>query len=189
MEDEKYPSSFLILPFCFRYRCAQTCDEKELKLITDIKTQIKDKENVFFDMEAYLPKKNGWELLVVSERSAVITKLYFVNLHFFSVLRLYLNLVLGNVNVTLLSNQAKYVSPFSLKSRFRLWVQIGFYVSLLSSLCSVYALRFAYKDEYEKFKLCMTIILMFGAITCLFFLNCRWENLPPLEAWLMVLSY
>eukprot|EP00064_Thunnus_orientalis_P007641 superscaffoldBa00000860_g7663 len=62
-------------------------------------------------MEAYLPKKNG----------------------------LYLNLVLGNVNVTLLSNQAK----------------------------------FAYKDEYEKFKLYMTIILMFGAITCLFFLNCR----------------
>uniref|UniRef100_A0A3Q4GB46 Transmembrane protein 120B n=1 Tax=Neolamprologus brichardi TaxID=32507 RepID=A0A3Q4GB46_NEOBR len=92
-------------------KCAQTCDEKELKLITDIKTQIKDKENVFFDMEAYLPKKNG----------------------------LYLNLVLGNVNVTLLSNQAK----------------------------------FAYKDEYEKFKLYMTIILMFGAITCLFFLNCR----------------
>ncbi|KAG8010684.1 hypothetical protein GBF38_009849 [Nibea albiflora] len=92
-------------------KCAQTCDEKELELITDIKTQIKDKENVFFDMEAYLPKRNG----------------------------LYLNLVLGNVNVTLLSNQAK----------------------------------FAYKDEYEKFKLYMTIILMFGAITCLFFLNYR----------------
>ncbi|XP_019937457.2 transmembrane protein 120B [Paralichthys olivaceus] len=92
-------------------KCVKTCDEKDLKLITDIKTQIKDKENVFFDMEAYLPKRNG----------------------------LYLNLVLGNVNVTLLSNQAK----------------------------------FAYKDEYEKFKLYMTIILMFGAITCLFFLNCR----------------
>nr|XP_046230304.1 transmembrane protein 120B isoform X1 [Scatophagus argus] len=92
-------------------KCAKTCDEKELELIADIKTQIKEKENVFFDMEAYLPKKNG----------------------------LYLNLVLGNVNVTLLSNQAK----------------------------------FAYKDEYEKFKLYMTIILMFGAITCLFFLNCR----------------
>ncbi|XP_039635688.1 transmembrane protein 120B [Perca fluviatilis] len=92
-------------------KCSQTCDKKELELIKDIKTQIKDKENVFFDMEAYLPKKNG----------------------------LYLNLVLGNVNVTLLSNQAK----------------------------------FAYKDEYEKFKLYMTIILMFGAITCLFFLNCR----------------
>ncbi|XP_028319076.1 transmembrane protein 120B isoform X2 [Gouania willdenowi] len=92
-------------------KCAQSCDEKELKVISDIKTQIKDKENVFFDMEAYLPKRNG----------------------------LYLNLVLGNVNVTLLSNQAK----------------------------------FAYKDEYEKFKLCMTIILMLGAITCLFFLNSR----------------
>uniref|UniRef100_A0A8C2ZZ93 Transmembrane protein 120B n=1 Tax=Cyclopterus lumpus TaxID=8103 RepID=A0A8C2ZZ93_CYCLU len=92
-------------------KCSQKCDEKELKLITDIKSQIKEKGNVFFDMEAYLPKKNG----------------------------LYLNLVLGNVNVTLLSDHAK----------------------------------FAYKDEYEKFKLYMTIILMFGAITCLFFLNYR----------------
>uniref|UniRef100_A0A8C3A0J1 Transmembrane protein 120B n=1 Tax=Cyclopterus lumpus TaxID=8103 RepID=A0A8C3A0J1_CYCLU len=88
-----------------------TPQSKELKLITDIKSQIKEKGNVFFDMEAYLPKKNG----------------------------LYLNLVLGNVNVTLLSDHAK----------------------------------FAYKDEYEKFKLYMTIILMFGAITCLFFLNYR----------------
>ncbi|CAL8278762.1 unnamed protein product [Merluccius merluccius] len=92
-------------------KCIQKCDEKELEVLKDIKVQIKEKENVFFDMEAYLPKKNG----------------------------LYLNLVLGNVNVTLLSNQAK----------------------------------FAYKDEYEKFKLCMTIILMFGAITCLFLFNYR----------------
>uniref|UniRef100_A0A3Q3WQ90 Transmembrane protein 120B n=1 Tax=Mola mola TaxID=94237 RepID=A0A3Q3WQ90_MOLML len=92
-------------------KCLPTRDEKELELIKDLKMQIKEKENVFFDMEAYLPKRNG----------------------------LYLNLVLGNVNVTLLSNQAK----------------------------------FAYKDEYEKFKLYMTIILMFGAITCLFFFNYR----------------
>ncbi|KAJ0057181.1 hypothetical protein NL108_002131 [Boleophthalmus pectinirostris] len=92
-------------------RSAQTSDEKDLRILTEIQTQIKDRENVFFDMEAYLPKKNG----------------------------LYLNLVLGNVNVTLLSNQAK----------------------------------FAYKDEYEKFKLYLTIILLFGAITCLFFLNYR----------------
>uniref|UniRef100_A0A8C7F1H4 Transmembrane protein 120B n=1 Tax=Oncorhynchus kisutch TaxID=8019 RepID=A0A8C7F1H4_ONCKI len=92
-------------------KCTKTSDEKETELIKDIQIQIKDKENFFFDMEAYLPKKNG----------------------------LYLNLVLGNVNVTLLSNQAK----------------------------------FAYKDEYEKFKLFMTIILMFGAITCLFLLNYR----------------
>ncbi|KAL0965626.1 hypothetical protein UPYG_G00283690 [Umbra pygmaea] len=92
-------------------QCTKTNDEKEIEQIKDIQMQIKEKEHVFFDMEAYLPKKNG----------------------------LYLNLVLGNVNVTLLSNQAK----------------------------------FAYKDEYEKFKLCMTIILMFGAITCLFLLNYR----------------
>uniref|UniRef100_A0AAZ3QV48 Transmembrane protein 120B n=1 Tax=Oncorhynchus tshawytscha TaxID=74940 RepID=A0AAZ3QV48_ONCTS len=59
-------------------KCTKTSDEKETELIKDIQMQIKDKENFFFDMEAYLPKKNG----------------------------LYLNLVLGNVNVTLLSNQA-----------------------------------------------------------------------------------
>uniref|UniRef100_A0AAZ3S116 Transmembrane protein 120B n=1 Tax=Oncorhynchus tshawytscha TaxID=74940 RepID=A0AAZ3S116_ONCTS len=59
-------------------KCTKTSDEKETELIKDIQMQIKDKEHFFFDMEAYLPKKNG----------------------------LYLNLVLGNVNVTLLSNQA-----------------------------------------------------------------------------------
>ncbi|XP_037402829.1 transmembrane protein 120B isoform X2 [Pygocentrus nattereri] len=93
------------------HKCAKTCDETDSAVINDLQAQIKEKQNVFFDMEAYLPKKNG----------------------------LYLNLVLGNVNVTLLSNQAK----------------------------------FAYKDEYEKFKLYMTIILMLGAITCLFLLNYR----------------
>uniref|UniRef100_A0A8C1KHG6 Transmembrane protein 120B n=1 Tax=Cyprinus carpio TaxID=7962 RepID=A0A8C1KHG6_CYPCA len=75
--------------------------KNKTEVINDLKVQIKEKQNVFFDMESYLPKKNG----------------------------LYLNLVLGNVNVTLLSNQAK----------------------------------FAYKDEYEKFKLYMTIILI---LTC-----------------------
>lgn len=46
-------------------------------------------------------------------------------------------------------------------------------------LTSIYSHRFAYKDEYEKFKLYMTIILLFGAITCLFVLNYRWENFFP----------
>lgn len=41
------------------HRSAQTCDDLELNLIGDLKTQIKEKENVFFDMEAYLPKRNG----------------------------------------------------------------------------------------------------------------------------------
>ncbi|KAK6476463.1 transmembrane protein 120B-like isoform X1 [Huso huso] len=93
-------------------RCKkEACTAEERELIQSVQTQMKERQNVFFDMEAYLPKKNG----------------------------LYLNLVLGNVNVTLLSNQAK----------------------------------FAYKDEYEKFKLYMTIILLLGAITCRFFLNYR----------------
>ncbi|KAM6423425.1 transmembrane protein 120B isoform 1-T1 [Liasis olivaceus] len=83
----------------------------ETELILQINNQIRDCQNAFFDMEAYLPKKNG----------------------------LYLNLVLGNVNVTLLSNQAK----------------------------------FAYKDEYEKFKLYLTIILLLGAVACRFVLHYR----------------
>ncbi|XP_035391532.1 transmembrane protein 120B isoform X2 [Electrophorus electricus] len=93
------------------HRYGKACDEQDSWMINHLQSQIKEKQNVFFDMEAYLPKKNG----------------------------LYLNLVLGNVNVTLLSNQAK----------------------------------FAYKDEYEKFKLYMTIILMLGAVSCLFVLNYR----------------
>nr|XP_042124556.1 transmembrane protein 120B isoform X2 [Peromyscus maniculatus bairdii] len=85
--------------------------QEEAELIQQIGANIKERQNVFFDMEAYLPKKNG----------------------------LYLNLVLGNVNVTLLSNQAK----------------------------------FAYKDEYEKFKLYLTIILLLGAVACRFILHYR----------------
>nr|KAF6442613.1 transmembrane protein 120A [Rousettus aegyptiacus] len=77
----------------------------------ELENQIKERQGLFFDMEAYLPKKNG----------------------------LYLSLVLGNVNVTLLSKQAK----------------------------------FAYKDEYEKFKLYLTIILILISFTCRFLLNCR----------------
>ncbi|CAM4565674.1 transmembrane protein 120B isoform X1 [Lepidochelys kempii] len=92
-------------------RCKHKSSPEESDLIQQINTQIKDRQNIFFDMEAYLPKRNG----------------------------LYLNLVLGNVNVTLLSNQAK----------------------------------FAYKDEYEKFKLYLTIILLLGAVACRFILHYR----------------
>ena len=77
----------------------------------ELENQMKERQGLFFDMEAYLPKKNG----------------------------LYLSLVLGNVNVTLLSKQAK----------------------------------FAYKDEYEKFKLYLTIILIVISFTCRFLLNSR----------------
>ncbi|KAF7237006.1 hypothetical protein EYD10_16284 [Varanus komodoensis] len=88
-----------------------SAEEKEGGTIQELQSLIKERQNVFFDMEAYLPKKNG----------------------------LYLSLVLGNVNVTLLSKQAK----------------------------------FAYKDEYEKFKLYLTIILLMISFTCRFLLNSR----------------
>ncbi|XP_053849396.1 transmembrane protein 120B isoform X2 [Vidua macroura] len=96
-------------------RCKPRASPEEFALIQEISSQIKERQNAFFDMEAYLPKRNG----------------------------LYLNLVLGNVNVTLLSNQAK----------------------------------FAYKDEYEKFKLYLTIILLLGAVACRCFLHYRPDGL------------
>ncbi|XP_064128226.1 transmembrane protein 120B isoform X7 [Loxodonta africana] len=92
-----------------RYKCHAS--QEEVELVQQMSANIRERQNIFFDMEAYLPKKNG----------------------------LYLNLVLGNVNVTLLSNQAK----------------------------------FAYKDEYEKFKLYLTIILLLGAVACRFVLHYR----------------
>uniref|UniRef100_A0A8C6MIV0 Transmembrane protein 120Aa n=1 Tax=Nothobranchius furzeri TaxID=105023 RepID=A0A8C6MIV0_NOTFU len=84
---------------------------KEKDSIAEIEESIKDKTNAFFEMEAFLPKKNG----------------------------LYLSLVLGNINVTLLNKQAK----------------------------------FAYKDEYEKFKLVLTVILFVFSFMCRFLFSYR----------------
>uniref|UniRef100_A0A8C4EW72 Transmembrane protein 120A n=1 Tax=Dicentrarchus labrax TaxID=13489 RepID=A0A8C4EW72_DICLA len=84
---------------------------KEMDAIAEIEDSMKDRANAFCEMEAFLPKKNG----------------------------LYLTLVLGNVNVTLLNKQSK----------------------------------FAYKDEYEKFKLVLTVILFVFAFTCRFLFSYR----------------
>ncbi|XP_022604130.1 transmembrane protein 120A-like isoform X3 [Seriola dumerili] len=73
--------------------CSKGPSDEDAKNMDEIKEKIKMRSNVFFEMEAFLPKKNG----------------------------LYLSLVLGNVNVTLLSKQSKikgwwvfhhYVSTF-----------------------------------------------------------------------------
>lgn len=56
---EKICSHIKVIVLSSVRRSAQTCDEVASTLIGDLKTQIKEKENVFFDMEAYLPKKNG----------------------------------------------------------------------------------------------------------------------------------
>uniref|UniRef100_A0A1A8MAQ7 Transmembrane protein 120A n=1 Tax=Nothobranchius pienaari TaxID=704102 RepID=A0A1A8MAQ7_9TELE len=89
---------------------------KEKDSVAEIEESIKDKTNAFFEMEAFLPKKNG----------------------------LYLNLVLGNINVTLLNKQAK----------------------------------FAYKDEYEKFKLVLTVILFVFSFMCRFFVQLQSPGRP-----------
>ncbi|KAK3550102.1 hypothetical protein QTP86_020674 [Hemibagrus guttatus] len=85
-------------------QCKQKGSPEDISTIDVIQESMKERPNVFFEMEAFLPKKNG----------------------------LYLSLVLGNVNVTLLNKQAK----------------------------------FAYKDEYEKFKLYLTVILLLFSFTC-----------------------
>ncbi|KAM3875357.1 transmembrane protein 120A-like [Diretmus argenteus] len=95
-------------------KCSKELTEEDAKTMDDIKEKIKTRPNVFFEMEAFLPRKNG----------------------------LYLNLVLGNVNVTLLSKQSK----------------------------------FAYKEEYEKFKLCLTVILLLFSFICYFFVSYRFVD-------------
>uniref|UniRef100_A0A3B5QV83 Transmembrane protein 120Aa n=1 Tax=Xiphophorus maculatus TaxID=8083 RepID=A0A3B5QV83_XIPMA len=82
-----------------------------MSCVSKIEESIKEKTNAFFEMEAFLPKKNG----------------------------LYLSLVLGNINVTLLNKQEK----------------------------------FAYKSEYEKFKLVLTFILFVFSFTCRFLFSYR----------------
>ncbi|XP_068441446.1 ion channel TACAN-like [Clinocottus analis] len=85
--------------------------EEDAKTLAEITENIKTRPNAFSEMEAFLPNKNG----------------------------LYLSLVLGNVNVTLLSKQSK----------------------------------FAYKDEYEKFKLYLTVILLLLSFIFYFFVSYR----------------
>uniref|UniRef100_A0A8C9Z5J2 Transmembrane protein 120Ab n=1 Tax=Sander lucioperca TaxID=283035 RepID=A0A8C9Z5J2_SANLU len=92
-------------------KCIQGPSEEDAKTLDEINEKIKMRPNAFSEMEAFLPKKNG----------------------------LYLSLVLGHVNVTLLSKQSK----------------------------------FAYKDEYEKFKLYFTVLLMLFSFICYFFVSYR----------------
>uniref|UniRef100_A0A671X2I5 Transmembrane protein 120Ab n=1 Tax=Sparus aurata TaxID=8175 RepID=A0A671X2I5_SPAAU len=91
--------------------CSTGPSEEDAKTLNVVKEKIKARPNAFFEMESFLPKENG----------------------------LYLSLVLGNVNVTLLSKQSK----------------------------------FAYKDEYEKFKLYLTVLLLLFSFICYFFVSYR----------------
>ncbi|XP_076832534.1 transmembrane protein 120A-like [Brachyhypopomus gauderio] len=85
--------------------------EKEARHVEEMKERIQERQKDFSQMETLLPKKNG----------------------------LYLSLVIGNVNVNLLSKQ----------------------------------LKAAYKDEYEKFKLCVTVIMLLLTFSCLFLVTYR----------------
>uniref|UniRef100_A0A8B9K2X5 Zgc:103681 n=1 Tax=Astyanax mexicanus TaxID=7994 RepID=A0A8B9K2X5_ASTMX len=92
-------------------KCSKGLTEEEAKQVEEIKGQMQERPNLLSQMESYLPKKNG----------------------------IYLSLVLGSVNVNLLSKQSKA----------------------------------SYKDEYEKFKLGVTVIAFLLAFICEFFVNYR----------------
>eukprot|EP00066_Takifugu_rubripes_P004742 XP_003968288.1 PREDICTED: transmembrane protein 120A-like [Takifugu rubripes] len=92
-------------------RCNTGASDEDAKILAQITGKIKATPSAFVEMETFLPKKNG----------------------------LYLRLILGNVNVTLLSKQAKL----------------------------------AYKDEYEKFKLYLTVLLLLLSVVCYFFVTYR----------------
>ncbi|GAB1290154.1 Transmembrane protein 120B [Apodemus speciosus] len=94
--------------------------QEEAELIQQMTANIKERQNVFFDMEAYLPKKNGLQALLES----------------------------GSWQCECDPTQ---------QSGQDMAAEAGF----------------AYKDEYEKFKLYLTIILLLGAVACRFVLHYR----------------
>ncbi len=112
---------------------------EEVDAIAEIKDSIKDRANAFSEMEAFLPKKNGFDSVIfrfivyLDQRGSFKLKknvkllkvvelankvcLYNKPIKMFKIsivsdwhlflFRLYLTLVLGNVNVTLLNKQSK----------------------------------------------------------------------------------
>ncbi|CAB1415341.1 unnamed protein product [Pleuronectes platessa] len=95
-------------------KCSPGTSEEAAKNMDVMKDKMRTRPNAYFEMESFLPQKNG----------------------------LYLSLVLGNVNVTLLSKQSKFV----------------------------------YKDEYETFKLCSTVVLLLCSCICYFFVSYRFVD-------------
>ncbi|NXT75407.1 T120A protein, partial [Zapornia atra] len=88
-------------------KCKGHASPEQQQCIQETQSLIKERQNVFFEMEAYLPKKNGLPAAT---------------------------------------------SP---------------------PACPCPSPRFAYKDEYEKFKLYLTIILLIVSFSCRFLLNSR----------------
>ncbi|KAL7848610.1 hypothetical protein SRHO_G00202330 [Serrasalmus rhombeus] len=95
-------------------KCSKGLTGENAKKVEHIKGHIQQRPNIFSEMESFLPKKNG----------------------------IYLSLVLGSVNVNLLSKQSKA----------------------------------AYKDEYEKFKLGVTVILLLLTFICQFLVTYRFVD-------------
>lgn len=87
---------------------------EDVDAITEIEDSINDRSNAFSEMEAFLPKKNGFDFCLLIIYCVGFFSNYYdvedvssVNNWHLSLFRLYLTLVLGNVNVTLLNKQSK----------------------------------------------------------------------------------
>lgn len=54
---------------------------------------------------------------------------------------------------------------------------------------SLHGDRFAYKDEYEKFKLYLTVLLLLLSLACYVFLNYRWATPPASTGVCMAITF
>lgn len=129
---------FLIIIRCKNNHPTPKLSPEDVDTIAEIEDSIRDRANAFTEMEAFLPKKNGfvstcylsdsaanmeyeclfwlsgcvfWQLVGQIKLCTVVfdisTAVCIVSDYHVLLSRLYLTLVLGNVNVTLLNKQSK----------------------------------------------------------------------------------
>lgn len=53
-------------------RCSTGPSEEDAKTLEEVKEKIKARPNAFFEMESFLPKKNGWWLIFQLKAGAKI---------------------------------------------------------------------------------------------------------------------
>ena len=109
----------------FLFRCrtkhmAQDLSAEERNAIREMQNSIRERPDIFLEMEAFLPKKNGFDILQLLNKHLNELLFRYVTVRFKResaevllclsprfLFRLYLSLVLGNINVTLLNKHAK----------------------------------------------------------------------------------
>jgi len=91
-------------------RCSRGPSEDDAEALEEMREKMKTRPKAFKEMEAFLPNKNGWCFFKTrhhENRSNIHHIWRTPDNPIVPGFRLYLGLVLGNVNVTLLSKQSK----------------------------------------------------------------------------------